>query len=103
MAQGAMHQPGDRAHITYEDFLDWADEDTLAEWVDGKIIFMSPISLAHANLNLFLVRLISDHVERHRLGQVCCESVRYQEPATGWRMVKSCDATALRRRRENSQ
>lgn len=24
--------------MTYDEFLTWADEDTLAEWVDGEII-----------------------------------------------------------------
>ena len=24
--------------MTYEEFLAWADEDTLAEWVDGEVI-----------------------------------------------------------------
>jgi hypothetical protein len=33
--------------ISYEAFLDWADEDTLAEWVDGKVIMTSPASLPH--------------------------------------------------------
>ena len=23
--------------VTYEEFLAWADEDTLAEWVDGEV------------------------------------------------------------------
>jgi hypothetical protein len=33
--------------ITYEEFLDWADEDTWAEWVDGEVIALSPASLLH--------------------------------------------------------
>ncbi|HDN80831.1 MAG TPA: Uma2 family endonuclease, partial [Chloroflexi bacterium] len=28
--------------MTYEEFLDWADEDTLAEWVDGEVVMYSP-------------------------------------------------------------
>ncbi len=31
--------------MTYAEFLDWADEDTLAEWVNGKVIMTSPASL----------------------------------------------------------
>ena len=26
------------ARMTYEEFLDWADEDTRAEWVDGAVV-----------------------------------------------------------------
>ena len=28
--------PAQPATMTYEQFLDWADEDTLAEWVGGR-------------------------------------------------------------------
>jgi Uma2 family endonuclease len=35
------------AYITYEQFLEWADEDTLAEWVDGAIEMSSPASWRH--------------------------------------------------------
>ncbi len=31
--------------VSYEAFLAWADEDTLAEWVDGEIVMTSPASL----------------------------------------------------------
>lgn len=31
--------------MTYQEFLDWLDEDTRAEWVDGQVILMSPASL----------------------------------------------------------
>ena len=55
MAQGAMHQPGDRALITYDDFLDWADEDTLAEWVDGQVIMTSPANRRHQDIAKFLL------------------------------------------------
>ena len=24
--------------LTYEEFLDWCDEDTRAEWVDGEVV-----------------------------------------------------------------
>ena len=30
--------------ISYEEFLEWCDEDTLAEWVDGEIVMTSPAS-----------------------------------------------------------
>ena len=37
--------------ISYEEFLDWCDEDTLAEWVDGEIIMTSPASERHCKID----------------------------------------------------
>lgn len=31
----------DKRTMTCEEFLQWADEDTYAEWVDGEVIFMA--------------------------------------------------------------
>jgi Uma2 family endonuclease len=33
--------------MTYEAFLEWANEDTNAEWVNGEIVWMSPESDPH--------------------------------------------------------
>jgi len=33
----AMPDPPARKKMTCEEFLAWADEDTLAEWVDGEV------------------------------------------------------------------
>ena len=59
--------------MTYEQFLAAADEDTFAEWVNGKIVLMSPVSLAHTDLSVFLLNVISYHVALHKLGKVCHE------------------------------
>jgi len=55
--------------MSYEEFLDWADEDTLAEWVDGKVIMTSPASRPHQKLVSFLNRVVGDYVEFHQLGE----------------------------------
>jgi len=60
--------------MTYGEFLDWADEDTHAEWVDGEVVFMSPVSDAHQEISGFLLRVISEFVEVHQLGKVRYES-----------------------------
>ncbi|MGH2411546.1 MAG: Uma2 family endonuclease [Chloroflexota bacterium] len=44
--------------MTYDEFLDWADEDTLAEWVDGKVIMTSPANRRHQELVGFLYGLL---------------------------------------------
>ena len=40
--------------ITFEEFLDWCDEDTWAEWVDGEVIMVSPESFEHQDLGSLL-------------------------------------------------
>lgn len=56
--------------LTYDEFLDWADEDTYAEWVDGTVIMSSPASRPHQDLALFLARLTAEFVEHYDLGVV---------------------------------
>ncbi len=56
--------------MTYEQFLQWLDEDTWAEWVDGEVYLMSPVSGVHQDVALFLLRLISEFVETRDLGVV---------------------------------
>ena len=59
-----------RLQMTYEEFLEWADEDTLAEWVDGEVIMSSPASLPHQEIVRFLTNIISMFVEARNLGVV---------------------------------
>ncbi|MCB0245972.1 MAG: Uma2 family endonuclease [Anaerolineae bacterium] len=56
--------------MSYEEFLDWADEDTLAEWVEGEVIVTSPASEPHQNLVGFLSSVLRTFVEQHELGQL---------------------------------
>jgi Uma2 family endonuclease len=54
--------------MTYAEFLDWKDEDTLAEWEHGEVIMSSPASLQHQNIGDFLNTLLQLFVEHHDLG-----------------------------------
>ena len=56
--------------VSYDEFLEWADKDTRAEWVDGDIVFMSPISDAHQDIVEFFLTLLRHHVEHHGEGWV---------------------------------
>lgn len=56
--------------MTYKEFLDWCDEDTLAEWVDGEIVMTSPASLEHQSIGSFLIRILSEFVEHHEMGMI---------------------------------
>ena len=56
--------------MTYEEFLAWADEDTLAEWVDGEAAMYSPASTRHQETCLFLGQVIGLYVEHRGVGKV---------------------------------
>ena len=56
--------------MTYDEFLDWADEDTYAEWVDGEIIMMSPASDRHQDIVDFLISVLRPYVASYDLGWV---------------------------------
>ncbi len=65
----ALHEPP-RRRMTYEEFLEWADEDTLAEWVDGKVVMYSPASDRHQDLTRFLTVVLSTYTEILDLGVI---------------------------------
>jgi Uma2 family endonuclease len=56
--------------MTYEQFLDWADEDTYAEWVDGEVELMSPASEVHQDVSDFLTAVMRVYVEEHASGRI---------------------------------
>ncbi len=62
--------PAGPRKMTYEEFLAWADEDTLAEWVDGEVMMYSPASKRHQNVADFLTGVMRVFVEQHDLGVV---------------------------------
>jgi len=56
--------------MTYEEFLEWCDEDTWAEWVNGDVIILSPASARHQDISDFLVAILRIFIEARRLGRV---------------------------------
>lgn len=56
--------------MTFEEFLDWADEDTYAEWVDGDVVYMSPSSARHIDIAGFLQAVVRVFAETHHSGRV---------------------------------
>jgi Uma2 family endonuclease len=46
-------------YITYEEFFEWADEDTLAEWVDGRIEMSSPANRRHQQIAGLLYEVLT--------------------------------------------
>jgi Uma2 family endonuclease len=67
---GPRRIPEIPAGMTYEEFLDWLDEDTRAEWVDGQVILMSPASYAHQTIVTFLLKVLSEFAATHDRGEV---------------------------------
>lgn len=56
--------------MTYEHFLDAIDEDTLAEWVDGRVIMASPASRRHQEIAELLFMMLSTFAKVHASGVV---------------------------------
>lgn len=56
--------------LSYEEFLEWMDEDTVAEWEDGRIIMSSPASFQHQTIGDFLTHIMQLFVEHHDLGVI---------------------------------
>ena len=59
--------------ISYEEFLEWLDDETHAEWVDGEVVLMSPVSDVHQDVAGLLLGLIRFFVEVNGLGKVSYE------------------------------
>lgn len=55
MASNREPPPGP---LTYDEFLAWCDEDTLAEWVRGEVQMSSPASLRHQDVADFLLVIL---------------------------------------------
>ncbi len=58
------------AGLSYEEFLEWLDEDVRAEWINGEIIVMSPASRAHQEVIRALTLLVGGYVQEKALGEV---------------------------------
>ncbi len=61
-------RPIPKEKMTYEEFLGWCDEDTRAEWVDGEVQMVSPVSNEHADLAGFLETILRFFVEARGSG-----------------------------------
>ena len=66
--QTAIPQESAEASIPIERFLERRDEDTHAEWIEGKVILMSPASRRHQELVKFLTHIIGIFAETRHLG-----------------------------------
>ncbi len=60
----------EKRKMTYEEFLEWADEDALAEWVEGEVVLYSPASVQHQVIRDFLLATMRAFTEAKGLGIV---------------------------------
>ena len=60
--------PGEK--MTYAEFLARIDEDTYAEWVDGDVIMVSPVSSRHQDVSDFLTAVLRTYAQMCALGRV---------------------------------
>lgn len=56
--------------MSYEAFLEWADEDIHAEWVDGEVIQFMPPNIRHQRISRLLLILMTHVAETRNLGEV---------------------------------
>jgi len=75
--------PSQQRKMTYDEFLAWAGEDTLAEWVNGEVIISSPASRKHQQISDFLISVMRAFVEQHDLGVVLSASFQMKLARSG--------------------
>lgn len=66
--------------ISEEEFLTRCDESDLAEWVDGEVVLMTPVSVRHGRVRQFLSQILTLFVEEKDLGLVLGEPVQVRLP-----------------------
>ena len=73
LVQASSARPLPEGKISYEQFLQWLDEDTWAEWVDGEVVLMSPVSDEHQTLVNYLTTLFVTYTLQTSAGTVLTE------------------------------
>lgn len=66
--------------MTLEEFLRWTDEDVWAEWIEGEVRILIPVSDPHAQIFVFLVSLLQHFVEHNHLGEIRTEPFTVKLP-----------------------
>jgi Uma2 family endonuclease len=63
----------DPPQVSYQEFLVRPGEDDHVEWVNGKVVPMSPVTEPHDDIRGLLYSLLRHFAEGHRLGRVYSE------------------------------
>lgn len=70
LAEYMASRPQPPGKLSFEEFLTWCDEDTWAEWVDGEVIILTPASLRHQKIKMFLAGVMGEFARHHQSGLV---------------------------------
>jgi len=70
LAERLNGSPVPQIRMSQRDFLDWCPEELRAEWVDGKVILMAPVSDAHDERHIWLIHLLASYIEEQGLGTI---------------------------------
>jgi Uma2 family endonuclease len=81
LAHNSNHLP--LHNLTFEEFLDWCDSDTRAEWINGRVVILSPDNLPHTDVIRFILYVLGIYVEERKLGHVYFEKILMRLPAAG--------------------
>ncbi len=65
----AERQPP-KGKLSFQEFLEWLDEDTWAEWVEGEVEMVSPATTQHQRVQGFLWQVMGTFVRARELGEV---------------------------------
>jgi len=63
-------EPLPKLEMSEEEFVAWCDDKTRAEWVDGKVVIMSPSSVEQDELNRWIGSILGEFLAHHDLGKV---------------------------------
>ena len=63
-------QPRPSRRMAEDEFATWCQPKTRAEWVDGEVILMPPVSYGHADLNAWLLSITRAFVRARDQGTV---------------------------------
>lgn len=69
--------------ISYEAFLDLEERYRHAEWVEGEVFMMAPVSYVHGRIVRFLKATLQAYAEARRLGEVIGDPFQMELPSSG--------------------
>jgi len=82
--------------ITWEEFLAAGEEWQRWEWVDGEVVFMSPVNLRHEAILALLVSCLVEHCRTHPQWVCFTSNCVFTMASGNWRMP---DASLVRKER----
>ncbi len=68
-ADAPTHAPP-KTKMTFDEFLEWCDEDTWAEWVDDEAHFLPHVTTRHQELLGFLMCVLGGYIEKKEVGKM---------------------------------